>query len=106
MWLAGFGYWVVGFDLLAPGFHTSLGGLGIWIGLAFALATVALVMVLWFERLTRRRGIRADTLTTVDLLDAVRLAHAFEEQAGELTAKSACEAYVSFRKRSNRMGPC
>ena len=55
MWLAGFGYWVVGFPICwLLGFHTSLGGLGIWIGLAFALATVALVMVLRFERLTRR----------------------------------------------------
>ena len=59
MWLAGFGYWVVGFPICwLLGFHTSLGGTGIWIGLAFALATVALVMVLRFERLTRRRGAR------------------------------------------------
>ena len=55
MWLAGFGYWVVGFPiswLLA--FHTPLGGAGIWIGLAFALATVAVTMVVRFDRLTRR----------------------------------------------------
>jgi MATE family multidrug resistance protein len=55
MWLAGFGYWVVGFPicwLLA--FHTPLGGAGIWIGLAFALATVAVAMVVRFDRLTRR----------------------------------------------------
>jgi multidrug resistance protein, MATE family len=60
MWLAGFGYWLVGFPVAyALGFHTPLAGTGIWIGLAFALATVALVMVLRFERLTRgprRRG--------------------------------------------------
>jgi multidrug resistance protein, MATE family len=56
MWLAGFGYWVVGFPICwLLGFHTALAGLGIWIGLAFALATVALVMVLRFERLTRQR---------------------------------------------------
>lgn len=54
MWLAAFGYWVVGFTscwLLA--FHTSLGGTGIWLGLAFALATVGVVMVVRFDRLTR-----------------------------------------------------
>ena len=55
MWLAGFGYWVVGFPICwLLGFPTTLGGPGIWVGLAFALATVALVMVLRFERLTRR----------------------------------------------------
>jgi MATE family multidrug resistance protein len=54
MWLAGFGYWLVGFPICwVLGFHTPLGGNGIWIGLAFALATVAVVMVLRFERLTR-----------------------------------------------------
>ena len=54
MWLAAFGYWVVGFPscwLLA--FHTSLGGTGIWVGLAFALATVGVIMVVRFDRLTR-----------------------------------------------------
>jgi MATE family multidrug resistance protein len=55
MWLAGFGYWLVGFPIcLLLGFSTPLGGTGIWIGLAFALATVALVMILRFHRLTRR----------------------------------------------------
>ena len=35
MWLAGFGYWVVGFPICwLLGFHTQLGGAGIWIGLA------------------------------------------------------------------------
>jgi MATE family multidrug resistance protein len=54
MWLAGFGYWLVGFPIcLLLGFWTPLGGTGIWIGLAFALATVALVMILRFHRLTR-----------------------------------------------------
>ena len=55
MWLAAFGYWIVGFPscwLLA--FHTPLGGTGIWVGLAFALATVGVVMVVRFNRLTRR----------------------------------------------------
>jgi multidrug resistance protein, MATE family len=57
MWLAGFGYWLVGFPISYwLGFHTALGGTGIWIGLAFALATVAAVMMLRFERLTRGGG--------------------------------------------------
>ena len=57
MWLAAFGYWVVGFPICwLLGFHTPLGGTGIWIGLAFALATVAVTMVVRFDRLTRRRG--------------------------------------------------
>ena len=56
MWLAGFGYWLVGFPVCwFLGFHTPLGGTGIWIGLALALATVALVMVMRFDRLTRAR---------------------------------------------------
>ena len=33
---------------------TPLAGAGIWIGLAFALATVAVAMVTRFDRLTRR----------------------------------------------------
>ena len=61
MWLAAFGYWFVGFPICwLLGFHTSLGGIGIWIGLAFALATVALVMVVRFERLTRPHVARQD----------------------------------------------
>jgi MATE family multidrug resistance protein len=55
MWLAGFGYWLVGFPICAAlGFLTPLAGVGIWIGLAFALATVAVVIILRFHRLTRR----------------------------------------------------
>lgn len=56
MWLAALGYWAVGFPISwLLGFHTPLAGTGIWIGLAFALATVAVTMVVRFERLTRRR---------------------------------------------------
>ena len=55
MWLAAFGYWAVGFPIAwLLGFHTPLAGTGIWIGLAFALSTVAVTMVVRFERLTRR----------------------------------------------------
>ena len=53
MWIAAFGYWLVGFPISwLLGFHTALGGTGIWLGLAFALATVGVIMVLRFERLT------------------------------------------------------
>ena len=107
MWLAGFGYWVVGFPICwLLGFHTALGGTGIWVGLAFALATVALVMVLRFERLTRRRGGRRHiaAAAVAVVLTLAPLAHAFEDLPGELEASSACEAYVSFRKRSNPDG--
>lgn len=55
MWLAAFGYWAVGFPLCwVLGFLTPLEGMGIWIGLALALVTVAVVMVVRFHRLTRR----------------------------------------------------
>jgi MATE family multidrug resistance protein len=55
MWLAALGYWAVGFPISwLLGFHTSLAGTGIWIGLAFALSTVAVTMVVRFERLTGR----------------------------------------------------
>lgn len=54
MWLAAGGYWGVGLPLcLALGFLTPLAGVGIWIGLAVALAAVAVVMVRRFHRLTR-----------------------------------------------------
>jgi MATE family multidrug resistance protein len=54
MWLAALGYWLVGFPLcVVLGFLTPVGGLGVWIGLALALATVAVVMVWRFHRLTR-----------------------------------------------------
>ena len=53
MWIAAFGYWLVGFPTSwLLGFHTALGGTGIWLGLAFALATVGIIMMLRFERLT------------------------------------------------------
>lgn len=55
MWLAAGGYWGIGLPLcLALGFLTPLAGVGIWIGLAVALAVVAVVMIARFHRLTRR----------------------------------------------------
>ena len=54
MWLAGLGYWGIGFPIcLTLGFMTPLRGTGIWIGLALALASVAVAMLLRFYRLTR-----------------------------------------------------
>ena len=55
MWIAAFGYWAVGFPTAwLLGFHTPLAGTGIWLGLAAALATVGIIMLARFERLTRR----------------------------------------------------
>ncbi|WP_315835154.1 MATE family efflux transporter [Bradyrhizobium prioriisuperbiae] len=49
---AGLGYWVIGLSLSAIlAFRTSLGGLGIWIGLAVGLVVVACLML---RRWTRR----------------------------------------------------
>jgi MATE family multidrug resistance protein len=43
---AGIGYWLIGLPLAAAlGFWTSLAGVGIWIGLAVALAIVAVLML-------------------------------------------------------------
>ncbi len=46
MIFAGVGYWVIGLPLAAAlGFWTPLAGIGIWIGLAVALAIVAILML-------------------------------------------------------------
>jgi MATE family multidrug resistance protein len=52
MGFAIFGYWGPGFGTcLWLGFHTPLGGLGIWIGFAVGLAVVAsLMLTRWFRR--------------------------------------------------------
>ncbi|MEA3121196.1 MAG: multidrug resistance protein family, partial [Paraburkholderia sp.] len=55
MLAAALGYWGVGFPtgyFLA--FHAGLGARGLWWGLAAGLASVALLMTLRFERMTRR----------------------------------------------------
>lgn len=55
MLIAGLGYWAVGFvACLVLGFPMGLGGTGIWLGLALALAVVAALLVTRFDRLTRR----------------------------------------------------
>ncbi|MBM3521812.1 MAG: MATE family efflux transporter, partial [Alphaproteobacteria bacterium] len=47
MLFAGFGYWVVGFGIAwLAAFELGLGGLGIWIGLAIGLSSVA-VLATW-----------------------------------------------------------
>lgn len=62
MLLAGLGYWGVGLPLSAAlGFLTPLAGRGIWIGLAFGLSVVAVLMLRrWWarERLGLLRGLR------------------------------------------------
>ena len=53
MWLAALGYWLVGVPACAAlGFWAALGVRGIWLGLALALATVAIAMLLRFRYLT------------------------------------------------------
>ncbi|MFO1035273.1 MAG: MATE family efflux transporter [Geminicoccaceae bacterium] len=54
MLLAAIGYWVIGFPACyLLGLHTSLGGVGIWSGLAFGLAAVGVTMAVRFDRMTR-----------------------------------------------------
>ena len=55
MWIAGASYWLAGFPVciwLAFGLHMK--GLGIWIGLAFALLVAAVAMCWRFYYLSRR----------------------------------------------------
>ena len=54
MLFAGLGYWVVGLPLgAALAFKLDLGGLGIWIGLAVGLGTVAALMLARWSRRER-----------------------------------------------------
>jgi MATE family multidrug resistance protein len=54
MWIAGGSYWIAGFPTcVALGFGLHMGGLGIWIGLAFALLVAAILMVWRFWYLSR-----------------------------------------------------
>ena len=54
MVLAGIGYWIIGYPAAALlGLGTSLAGAGVWAGMAFALAFVAVTMLRRFDRLTR-----------------------------------------------------
>lgn len=56
MWIAGASYWLAGFPVcLLLGFHYHLQGVGIWIGLAWALFVAAVTMVWRFWWLSRDR---------------------------------------------------
>lgn len=56
LWIAGFGYWVLGIgggSLLA--FHFDLQGAGLWWGLAIGLMTTSTLLCLRFNKLTQQR---------------------------------------------------
>ncbi|HVV65209.1 MAG TPA: MATE family efflux transporter [Rhizomicrobium sp.] len=56
MWIAGGSYWLAGFPVcVALGFGLGMKGLGIWIGLAFALLVAASTMCWRFWHLSRDR---------------------------------------------------
>ena len=56
MWIAGASYWLAGFPLCyGLGVTLGLKGLGVWIGLAFALFVAAISMCLRFYHLARER---------------------------------------------------
>lgn len=56
MWIAGASYWLVGFPLcLGLGVGLGWQGLGVWLGLAFALMTAAILLCWRFISLSRSR---------------------------------------------------
>jgi MATE family multidrug resistance protein len=56
MWLAGASYWLVGFPTcLALGVGLGWKGVGVWLGLAFALMTAAILLSWRFISLSRTR---------------------------------------------------
>ena len=56
MWIAGASYWLAGFPLCVfLGIGLGLKGLGVWIGLAFALLVAAIFMCWRFYHLSRER---------------------------------------------------
>lgn len=62
MLAAAFGYWGVGFPTgYVLAFHAGLGARGLWWGLAAGLASVALLMTLRFDRMTRAAPRRQPT---------------------------------------------
>ena len=57
LWIAGFGYWVLGIGggaVLA--FHYDMQGDGLWWGLAAGLAVAGCLLTLRFDRFTRARA--------------------------------------------------
>jgi MATE family, multidrug efflux pump len=56
MWIAGASYWLAGFPVcIALGVGLGMNGLGVWIGLAFALMMAAISMCWRFHYLSRER---------------------------------------------------
>jgi MATE family multidrug resistance protein len=56
---AAISYWMIGFPLAyALGFHTSLGAIGVWIGLSVGTAVYAILLVLRFRLLASRLALR------------------------------------------------
>lgn len=52
------GYWLIGFALsYVLAFHSSLGAIGVWIGLSIGTAVYAMLLVLRFVRLSNRFGV-------------------------------------------------
>ena len=55
MLMSAIGYWVIGFAASCLlGFATSLGAVGVWIGLSLGTAVYAVLLVTRFAVLTRR----------------------------------------------------
>jgi multidrug resistance protein, MATE family len=51
---AAISYWGIGFTTAhALAFHTALGAVGVWIGLAIGTAVYAVLLILRFRRLAR-----------------------------------------------------
>lgn len=66
LWIAGFGYWVLGIgggSLLA--FHFELQGAGLWWGLAIGLMTTSTLLCLRFNRLTQYKLSQADSTAKI-----------------------------------------
>ena len=55
LWIAGFGYWVLGIGAGSwMAFGMNFGGAGLWWGLALGLTATSLLLTLRFHRLSRR----------------------------------------------------
>lgn len=62
MFISLFGYWVIGLPLAyLLGFHTQQGAIGVWWGLAYALAITAILFIISFERTYRNRYLKYTT---------------------------------------------
>ena len=60
MTLAVVGYWLIGFSLsYVLAFKTSLGAVGVWVGLSIGTAVYATLLVLRFRLLANRLAFRA-----------------------------------------------